>query len=80
MFHDVESDVRHLVPQESRSLAGYCGPAAAFARPARYLDSMTMTAPLPVAPYDGGALRFDHLELWALFVSIEKEQGRRGNL
>jgi 4-hydroxyphenylpyruvate dioxygenase len=25
---------------------------------------MTMTAPLPVAAYDGGALRFDHLELW----------------
>jgi 4-hydroxyphenylpyruvate dioxygenase len=25
---------------------------------------MTMTAPLPVAPFDGGALRFDHLELW----------------
>jgi 4-hydroxyphenylpyruvate dioxygenase len=25
---------------------------------------MTMTAPLPVGRYDGGALRFDHLELW----------------
>jgi 4-hydroxyphenylpyruvate dioxygenase len=25
---------------------------------------MTMTAPLPVAPYDAGGLRFDHLELW----------------
>ena len=23
-----------------------------------------MTAPLPVAAYDGGALRFEHLELW----------------
>jgi 4-hydroxyphenylpyruvate dioxygenase len=25
---------------------------------------MTMTAPLPVGRYDGGALHFDHLELW----------------